>query len=220
MSSSHTCLRVRDIDASLRFYEALRFERRGLLQFDAAPDVYLGLPGDGDTLELTVDAAARTVLARGRLRPLRRHGPGSRRATRPAGFHRGRAREAAVPPRRARGLRIYFVADSDGSRVELIDGDAFPTPQTPSPADRDQARGASRHSPFGAARIRSHRSGRLAYARVAATRTRRPAWAPASSRVGDNVVVSIAVAAAATPLTCAISAAARAACGRRGARDG
>ena len=31
----HTCVRVRDIDASLRFYEALGFERRGRLQFDA-----------------------------------------------------------------------------------------------------------------------------------------------------------------------------------------
>ena len=27
----HTCMRVRDIDASLRFYEALGFERRGKL---------------------------------------------------------------------------------------------------------------------------------------------------------------------------------------------
>ena len=51
----HTCVRVRDIDASLRFYEALGFERRGKLQFDGAYNIYLGLPGDGDTLELTVN---------------------------------------------------------------------------------------------------------------------------------------------------------------------
>src|SRR3954465_3708050 len=51
----HTNLRVRDIDASLRFYEALGFERRGKLQFEGAYNVYLGLPGDGDTLELTVN---------------------------------------------------------------------------------------------------------------------------------------------------------------------
>ena len=51
----HTCLRVRDVDASLRFYGALGFERRGRLQFDGAYNVYLGLPGDGDTLELTVN---------------------------------------------------------------------------------------------------------------------------------------------------------------------
>ena len=30
----HTGMRVRDIDASLRFYEALGFERRGKLQFE------------------------------------------------------------------------------------------------------------------------------------------------------------------------------------------
>src|ERR1043165_3862634 len=51
----HTNIRVRDIDASLRFYEALGFERRGRLQFETAYNVYLGLPGDGDTLELTVN---------------------------------------------------------------------------------------------------------------------------------------------------------------------
>ena len=51
----HTCVRVRDIDASLRFYEALGFERRGKLQFETAYNIYMGLPGDGDTLELTVN---------------------------------------------------------------------------------------------------------------------------------------------------------------------
>jgi lactoylglutathione lyase len=51
----HTAMRVRDIDASLRFYEALGFERRGKLQFEGAYNVYLGVPGDGDTLELTVN---------------------------------------------------------------------------------------------------------------------------------------------------------------------
>jgi lactoylglutathione lyase len=52
----HTNMRVRDVDASLRFYEALGFERRGKLDFGSAYNVYLGLPGDGDTLELTVNA--------------------------------------------------------------------------------------------------------------------------------------------------------------------
>src|SRR6185503_9052389 len=51
----HTCVRVRDIDASVRFYEALGFERRGKLQFQTAYNIYMGLPGDGDTLELTVN---------------------------------------------------------------------------------------------------------------------------------------------------------------------
>ena len=39
----------------MRFYELLGFERRGRLVFDSAYNVYLGLPDDGDTLELTVN---------------------------------------------------------------------------------------------------------------------------------------------------------------------
>ena len=41
--------------ASVAFYEALGYERRGKLQFETAYNVYMGLPGDGDTLELTVN---------------------------------------------------------------------------------------------------------------------------------------------------------------------
>jgi lactoylglutathione lyase len=39
----------------VRFYEALGSERRGRLNFETAYNLYLGLPGDGDTLELTVN---------------------------------------------------------------------------------------------------------------------------------------------------------------------
>ncbi|MFM9653904.1 VOC family protein, partial [Streptomyces galilaeus] len=46
---------MRDVEASLRFYAALGFEQRGRLQFERAYNVYLGLPGDGDVLELTVN---------------------------------------------------------------------------------------------------------------------------------------------------------------------
>ena len=55
VSLVHTCVRVRDIEASLRFYEALGFEQLGRLNFDSAYNVYLGLPGDGARLELTVN---------------------------------------------------------------------------------------------------------------------------------------------------------------------
>src|SRR6201996_6817295 len=51
----HTCIRVRDIDRSTEFYERLGFEHRGQLNFDSAYNIYLGLPGDGDVLELTVN---------------------------------------------------------------------------------------------------------------------------------------------------------------------
>ena len=39
----------------VRFYEALGFERRGRLNFESAYNIYMGLPGDGDRLELTVN---------------------------------------------------------------------------------------------------------------------------------------------------------------------
>ena len=54
LSLVHTCVRVVDIDASVRFYELLGFERRGKLDFGVAFNIYMGLPGDGDKLELTI----------------------------------------------------------------------------------------------------------------------------------------------------------------------
>ena len=51
----HTCLRVRDPEASVRFYGALGFEPRGRLNFSTAYNIYMGLPGGGDVLELTVN---------------------------------------------------------------------------------------------------------------------------------------------------------------------
>ena len=70
MKLVHTCIRVRDIDASLRFYEALGFERRASCS-STAYNIYLGLPGDGDTLELTVNEGQRSRRHRQRLRPRR-----------------------------------------------------------------------------------------------------------------------------------------------------
>ena len=63
----HTCIRVRDPEASQRFYGALGFEPRGRLNFATAYNLYLGLPGDGDVLELTVNrwpGSAATTSAR------------------------------------------------------------------------------------------------------------------------------------------------------------
>jgi lactoylglutathione lyase len=129
----HTCVRVRDIEATLRFYRALGFEERGRLNFDTAYNVYLGLPGGGDVLELTVNVdrdapyelgdgynhialavedidAALATLAELGVEPERPpYQPGGR---------------DDLP-------RIAFVADPDGYRVELIDGGRFDTPQDP-----------------------------------------------------------------------------------------
>jgi lactoylglutathione lyase len=125
----HTNVRVRDIDASLRFYEALGFERRGRLRFDGAYNVYLGLPGDGDTLELTVNE--------GRDEPYD-HGSGYGHVAITVDDLDGLLGRLAAhniepekPPYHPGGrteYRICFVADPDGYRVELIDGD-FATPQ-------------------------------------------------------------------------------------------
>jgi len=129
----HTCLRVRDPDASREFYGALGFEPRGRLNFETAYNLYMGLPGDGDTLELTVNRGhdqpydlgngynhiALTVddivdvLAR-----LERVGVLPERPP----YHPGGREELPL---------IAFVADPDGYRIELIDGGAFVTPQDP-----------------------------------------------------------------------------------------
>ena len=131
MKFVHANMRVRDIDASLRFYAALGFERRGRLQFDTAYNIYLGLPGDGDTLELTVNE--------GREEPYDR-GDGYGHIALSVEDLDGLLERLAVegiepekPPYAPGGreeFRICFVADPDGYRVELIDG-AFETPQDP-----------------------------------------------------------------------------------------
>jgi lactoylglutathione lyase len=127
----HTCIRVRDIRASVRFYEALGFERRGRLNFDTAYNVYMGLPGDGDKLELTVndgreepydlgdgynhvalvvdDLAQQLADLDAQLGVL---------PEKPA-FHPGGREDLPL---------IAFVQDPDGYRIELIDH-AFATPQ-------------------------------------------------------------------------------------------
>lgn len=129
----HTCVRVRDIAASLRFYEALGFERRGRLNFETAYNVYLGLPGDGDKLELTVND--------GREEPYDL-GDGYNHvalvvddlAQTLAGLKAELGVDPEKPAFHPGGRddlpRIAFVQDPDGYRVELIDG-AFPTPRDP-----------------------------------------------------------------------------------------
>ncbi|MGH2840527.1 MAG: VOC family protein [Solirubrobacteraceae bacterium] len=134
MRFAHTNVRVRDVDASLRFYEALGFERRGRLQFDGAYNIYLGLPGDGDTLELTVNE--------GREEPYDLGSGYGHVAVEVEDLDGLLARlaeqgiEPEKPPYAPGGrdeFRICFVADPDGYRVELIDG-VFETPRDPDPA--------------------------------------------------------------------------------------
>jgi len=54
MELVHTCYRITDIDRSVAFYEALGFEERARMPIrDEAINVFMGLPGDADRLELT-----------------------------------------------------------------------------------------------------------------------------------------------------------------------
>ncbi len=129
---AHTCVRVRDIDASARFYAALGFEERGRLNFESAYNVYFGLPGGGDLLELTVNVGreepydlgdgynhfAMTVQdLEGMLVHLKE--TVGVEPEKPA-FHPGGRDDLPL---------IAFVADPDGYRIELIEGDVFATPQ-------------------------------------------------------------------------------------------
>ena len=132
---AHTCVRVFDPQASQQFYEALGFEPRGRLNFETAYNIYMGLPGDGDVLELTVNLGqdepyeigtgynhmAITVpdiaATLATLEPL-----GVQPEKPP--FHPGGRDELPL---------ICFVADPDGYRIELIEGDRFQTPQDPAP---------------------------------------------------------------------------------------
>lgn len=130
----HTCVRVRDIDAAVRFYEALGFERRGRLNFETAYNVYMGLPGAGDQLELTVNVGreepydlgdgynhiALTVEDINKTLTVLKDALGVEPEKPP--FHPGGRAELPL---------IAFVADPDGYRVELIDGGRFDTPQDP-----------------------------------------------------------------------------------------
>jgi lactoylglutathione lyase len=50
----HTCYRVTDVEKSVEFYEKLGFEERRRMPIrEEAINVFMGLPGDGDRLELT-----------------------------------------------------------------------------------------------------------------------------------------------------------------------
>ena len=121
MELIHTCYRITDVDRSVAFYEALGFEERRRMPIrEEAINVFMGLPGDGDRLELTynfgvdayeigtgyghiavsVDDLAQTL---------------------------GRLKEQGIDPEREPyrvregGSLLCFVRDPDGYRVELID---------------------------------------------------------------------------------------------------
>ena len=126
MELIHTCYRITDPERSVAFYEALGFEKRRELPIrDEAVNIFMGLPGDDDRLELTynfevpeggyqlgtgyghiavtvddMDAALERLAAQG-IEPER---------------PKYQVREG--------GSFIAFVRDPDGYRVELIERSA------------------------------------------------------------------------------------------------
>ncbi len=121
MELIHTCYRITDVDRSVAFYEALGFEERRRMPIrEEAINVFMGLPGDGDRLELTynfgVDAydigtgyghiAVSVDDLEQTLARLQEQGIAPERE-----------------PYRVRdgGSLLCFVRDPDGYRVELID---------------------------------------------------------------------------------------------------
>lgn len=117
----HTCYRIGDIDRSVKFYEALGFEqRRQMTLKDGAINTFMGMPDDGDRLELTwnpgVDSydlgtgynhiAITTPDIHATLAELATQGI-----------------EPEKPPYQVRegGSLLCFVRDPDGYRVELIE---------------------------------------------------------------------------------------------------
>jgi len=117
----HTCYRIGEIDRSVVFYEALGFEERRRMDLpDGATNVFMGLPGDGDRLELTKNAGVDSYEL----------GTGYNHVAVTVDDLDGKLAalgEQGIEPERppyqvsAGGSRICFVRDPDGYRIELIE---------------------------------------------------------------------------------------------------
>jgi len=121
MELIHTCYRITDPDASVEFYEALGFEKRRELPIrEEAINIFMGLPGDGDRLELTYNFGVESYeLGTGyghiAITVDDLDGTLERLA--------GQGIDPENPPYSVRegGSRLCFVRDPDGYRVELIE---------------------------------------------------------------------------------------------------
>jgi lactoylglutathione lyase len=117
----HTCYRIGDIDRSVDFYEKLGFEERRRMDLpDGAINVFMGMPGDGDRLELTWNPGVDSydlgtgynhiaLVVDGLDATLEQLASGGIEPEKPP-YHVGEG-----------GPRICFVRDPDGYRVELIE---------------------------------------------------------------------------------------------------
>ena len=118
----HTCYRIAEIDRSVSFYEKLGFEERRRLPIrDEAINVFMGLPGDGDRLELTwnkdQDGPYEIGTGYGHIALTVDDLDGTLEQLASVGI------EPERPPYQVRegGSRICFVRDPDEYRIELIE---------------------------------------------------------------------------------------------------
>jgi lactoylglutathione lyase len=121
MELIHSCYRVTDPDASVEFYEALGFEKRRELPIrEEAINIFMGLPGDGDRLELTYNFGVESYelgTGYGHIAVTVDDLDGTLERL------AGQGIEPEKPPYSIRegGSRLCFVRDPDGYRVEMIE---------------------------------------------------------------------------------------------------
>ena len=121
MELIHTCYRITDIDRSVAFYTALGFEERRRMPIrEEAINVFMGLPGDGDRLELTYNFGVDSYeLGTG-------YGHIALTVESMEQALAGLAEQGIEPERppyrlREGGSQLCFVRDPDGYRIELIE---------------------------------------------------------------------------------------------------
>jgi lactoylglutathione lyase len=119
----HTCYRIGDIDRSVAFYTALGFEERRRMPIrDEAINVFMGLPGDGDRLELTYNFGVDGYELGTGYNHIAITAPDLDETL-------ARLKDQGIEPEkppytvREGGSRICFVRDPDGYRIEIIEGD-------------------------------------------------------------------------------------------------
>jgi lactoylglutathione lyase len=118
----HTCYRVFDLDRSVDFYRRLGFEERRRVPIrDEAINVFMGLPGDGDRLELTYNFGRDDPYEIGTGYGHIAVTVDDLDATLESLGSQGITPEK--PPYRVRegGSRLCFVRDPDGYRLEIIE---------------------------------------------------------------------------------------------------
>jgi lactoylglutathione lyase len=118
----HTCYRVLDLDRSIAFYEKLGFEEIGRVPIrDEAINAFMGLPGDGARLELTLNIGREEPYeigtGYGHIAITTEDLDGTLERLAGLGI------EPEKPPYSVRegGSRLCFVRDPDGYRIELIE---------------------------------------------------------------------------------------------------